>query len=251
MPRKPVFPHPTSTSNDIPRRQSQSQSSQPLPPFPLPLPSALRMGMDQPHAPPQLVSSSNPSQSQSQTQYRTISGSGPAPPSSNYRYETMQEEVYPGGGTGGGGAGSGADSFAASPEEWDELEDINGGRQSPLQLAPGSASGLRNNGSGKERKPIATRRRAVQSCSECRRRKIKCDKKWVVVAGPENLDLGRGMDCGGGVPSGMSSWTDTAISLADLRLFRLLLPEFLLMLDFLVGLAFCARTRRGVTRSGW
>lgn len=29
----------------------------------------------------------------------------------------------------------------------------------------------------KERKPHATRRRVVQSCSECRRRKIKCDKK--------------------------------------------------------------------------
>ncbi|KAL7419070.1 hypothetical protein Q5752_005906 [Cryptotrichosporon argae] len=30
----------------------------------------------------------------------------------------------------------------------------------------------------KERKPHATRRRVVQSCSECRRRKIKCDKKF-------------------------------------------------------------------------
>jgi hypothetical protein len=30
----------------------------------------------------------------------------------------------------------------------------------------------------KEKKPHATRRRVVQSCSECRRRKIKCDKKF-------------------------------------------------------------------------
>lgn len=30
---------------------------------------------------------------------------------------------------------------------------------------------------GKKRRPHATRRRVVQSCSECRRRKIKCDKK--------------------------------------------------------------------------
>ncbi|ORX35880.1 fungal-specific transcription factor domain-domain-containing protein [Kockovaella imperatae] len=30
----------------------------------------------------------------------------------------------------------------------------------------------------RERKPHATRRRIVQSCSECRRRKIKCDKKF-------------------------------------------------------------------------
>ena len=29
----------------------------------------------------------------------------------------------------------------------------------------------------KKDKPVATRRRVVQSCSECRRRKIKCDKK--------------------------------------------------------------------------
>lgn len=32
-------------------------------------------------------------------------------------------------------------------------------------------------GSGRKRRPHATRRRVVQSCSECRRRKIKCDKK--------------------------------------------------------------------------
>jgi hypothetical protein len=30
---------------------------------------------------------------------------------------------------------------------------------------------------GTKKKPFAARRRVVQSCSECRRRKIKCDKK--------------------------------------------------------------------------
>ncbi|WRT64492.1 uncharacterized protein IL334_001424 [Kwoniella shivajii] len=43
----------------------------------------------------------------------------------------------------------------------------------------GANSPLEKNSSGKkERKPHATRRRVVQSCSECRRRKIKCDKKF-------------------------------------------------------------------------
>lgn len=63
--------------------------------------------------------------------------------------------------------GSGLQSFAASPEEWEE------GSPGP----PGSK--VKVTGAGADRKPIATRRRVVQSCSECRRRKIKCDKKWV------------------------------------------------------------------------
>ena len=35
----------------------------------------------------------------------------------------------------------------------------------------------------KERKPVSQRRRVVASCSECRRRKIKCDKKYVDLRG--------------------------------------------------------------------
>ncbi|WVR04862.1 hypothetical protein IAU60_001874 [Kwoniella sp. DSM 27419] len=62
-----------------------------------------------------------------------------------------------------GGVGSG--------EEEDELEEL-GDRGSP-GFGPGSAGKEK-----KERKPHATRRRVVQSCSECRRRKIKCDKKF-------------------------------------------------------------------------
>jgi hypothetical protein len=70
----------------------------------------------------------------------------------------------------------GLQSFAASPEEWD----------SELQTVAGAGGG---GSPGKwkastwdreftpDKKPIATRRRVVQSCSECRRRKIKCDKK--------------------------------------------------------------------------
>ncbi|ORY21258.1 hypothetical protein BCR39DRAFT_569954 [Naematelia encephala] len=54
-----------------------------------------------------------------------------------------------------------------SPEEYDEIEDHN----SPTNPR-GTGAG------GKDRKPHATRRRVVQSCSECRRRKIKCDKKF-------------------------------------------------------------------------
>ncbi|OCF33762.1 nuclear protein [Kwoniella heveanensis CBS 569] len=54
-----------------------------------------------------------------------------------------------------------------SDNEEDELED-NGTAASP---GPSSKD-------KKERKPHATRRRVVQSCSECRRRKIKCDKKF-------------------------------------------------------------------------
>jgi hypothetical protein len=38
------------------------------------------------------------------------------------------------------------------------------------KAAKGLAAGIK-------KKPFATRRRVVQSCSECRRRKIKCDKK--------------------------------------------------------------------------
>jgi len=39
--------------------------------------------------------------------------------------------------------------------------------------------GVKRGGKDKDKKdkPVATRRRVVQSCSECRRRKIKCDKK--------------------------------------------------------------------------
>ncbi|WVF69491.1 hypothetical protein IAT40_004268 [Kwoniella sp. CBS 6097] len=62
------------------------------------------------------------------------------------------------------------DSVAqGSDNEEDELDE-NGTAASP---GPGSSSKEK-----KERKPHATRRRVVQSCSECRRRKIKCDKKF-------------------------------------------------------------------------
>lgn len=60
----------------------------------------------------------------------------------------------------------------------DELESVG---------SPGAANGggtSKRDGKDKDkglqgdsRKPHATRRRVVQSCSECRRRKIKCDKK--------------------------------------------------------------------------
>jgi len=62
----------------------------------------------------------------------------------------------------------------------DEIESVG---------SPGAANGgntSKRDGKGdrdkstpvdKDRKPHATRRRVVQSCSECRRRKIKCDKK--------------------------------------------------------------------------
>ena len=53
----------------------------------------------------------------------------------------------------------------------DEMDEDDG-RASPPLNGLAKASDMINN-----RKPHATRRRAVQSCSECRRRKIKCDKK--------------------------------------------------------------------------
>jgi hypothetical protein len=64
--------------------------------------------------------------------------------------------------------------FAASPEEWDDLDDNGRLSPPPSLLGGGAAASMKNE---KERKPVATRRRVVQSCSECRRRKIKCDKK--------------------------------------------------------------------------
>ncbi|WVQ80090.1 hypothetical protein IAT38_002191 [Cryptococcus sp. DSM 104549] len=57
------------------------------------------------------------------------------------------------------------DTQVMSPEEEDDGDELAG---SPP--APGKEK--------KEKKAHGTRRRVVQSCSECRRRKIKCDKKF-------------------------------------------------------------------------
>nr|XP_019008195.1 nuclear protein [Kwoniella pini CBS 10737]OCF46976.1 nuclear protein [Kwoniella pini CBS 10737] len=65
--------------------------------------------------------------------------------------------------------GDQADSVTAVlSEDEDELD------ENPV---PSPVGGEKGSGK-KERKPHATRRRVVQSCSECRRRKIKCDKKF-------------------------------------------------------------------------
>lgn len=76
----------------------------------------------------------------------------------------------------------GLQSFAASPEEWD------GGELQTVQPGTGTGPGSPGRYTSKwereftpDKKPVATRRRVVQSCSECRRRKIKCDKKWVCL----------------------------------------------------------------------
>jgi hypothetical protein len=50
------------------------------------------------------------------------------------------------------------------------------GKYRSMTAGTGTGGGMAM-GMGIDRKPIATRRRVVQSCSECRRRKIKCDKK--------------------------------------------------------------------------
>ncbi|KAK8847674.1 hypothetical protein IAR55_005533 [Kwoniella newhampshirensis] len=62
-----------------------------------------------------------------------------------------------------------------SPDEEDELLDDGPGDAGSPSHGGGGGSGAK---AKKERKPHATRRRVVQSCSECRRRKIKCDKKF-------------------------------------------------------------------------
>ncbi|WVQ77583.1 hypothetical protein IAR50_007271 [Cryptococcus sp. DSM 104548] len=55
------------------------------------------------------------------------------------------------------------DHLMMSPDEDDDGHDSRGGSPPPLE---------------KKRKTTNTRRRVVQSCSECRRRKIRCDKKF-------------------------------------------------------------------------
>nr|XP_018265162.1 nuclear protein [Kwoniella dejecticola CBS 10117]OBR87320.1 nuclear protein [Kwoniella dejecticola CBS 10117] len=68
------------------------------------------------------------------------------------------------------GSAEQADSIPTNlSEDEDELDDIP---------APSPAGDKGSGSAKKERKPHATRRRVVQSCSECRRRKIKCDKKF-------------------------------------------------------------------------
>lgn len=67
-------------------------------------------------------------------------------------------------------------SISSDPgnEYHSDEDDDNDSNASP-SAANGASSSLAPK--VKERKPHATRRRVVQSCSECRRRKIKCDKK--------------------------------------------------------------------------
>lgn len=66
----------------------------------------------------------------------------------------------------------------SDPNAEDELEEDD---DNDVESHASPGAGVGSSGVAKdkmkERKPHATRRRVVQSCSECRRRKIKCDKK--------------------------------------------------------------------------
>lgn len=84
-----------------------------------------------------------------------------------------------------GGEPSGGESLVVSPAGMDDDEDDDmqddGNEGGPASGAAGASQGG-SAGSAKRRRPHMARRRIVQSCSECRRRKIKCDKKRVKSA---------------------------------------------------------------------
>lgn len=77
------------------------------------------------------------------------------------------------------------DSGSGDEDEDEELDELDPDLRAEGGGAGGDldrrASGVGPSGglgqAARDRKPVATRRRVVQSCSECRRRKIKCDKK--------------------------------------------------------------------------
>ena len=75
-------------------------------------------------------------------------------------------------------------STASTPDKPNIQSDDDDGDGSHF-ASPGAMGSRPSGGTGgadpKHRKPHAARRRVVQSCSECRRRKIKCDKKSVHI----------------------------------------------------------------------